>query len=199
MVRENAFLDTVCHDNREAIQRLLEEEPDLVNARTPDGVSAVRLAVYHGHPDTAAWLRSRGATPHMFDAAALGVGQRIGQLVEGGGDANALVGDGWTPLHLAAFFNHSELARGRLAAGADPCRVAPAVAEMLLAGGAYPNAREPGGLMPLQLAAIEGTPQTVRLLLNSGADASLCNAEGRLPVDHARECGEDDITRAFGS
>jgi ankyrin repeat protein len=102
---------------------------------------------------------------------------------------NAYSHDGWTPLHLASFFGHEEVAKILLARGADvnarsrstrfakentPLHAAAAnrqvgVAEVLIAHGADVNARDGGGFTPLALAAGGKNDVLVVILLEKGA------------------------------
>lgn len=85
---------------------------------------------------------------------------------------------GWTPLHLATYFGHKE------------------VAEQLLAKGAEINARNENGETPLHKASFIGREDLVMLLIQYNADVSVINGEGRLPRDMtpSNEVG-DEIAR----
>lgn len=72
---------------------------------------------------------------------------------------------GWTPLHLAIYFGHKD------------------VAEVLLAKGAELNAVNDNGDTPLHKASFIGREDLVMLLIQYNADVSVINGEGRLPRD----------------
>lgn len=72
---------------------------------------------------------------------------------------------GWTPLHLATYFGHRD------------------VAEQLLAKGAAINAVNDNGDTPLHKASFIGREDLVMLLIQYNADVSVINGEGRLPRD----------------
>lgn len=82
---------------------------------------------------------------------------------------------GWTPLHLATYFGHKE------------------VAEHLLARGAEINAVNDNGDTPLHRASFIGREDLVMLLIQYNADVSVINGEGRLPRDMApaNEAGDE--------
>ncbi len=185
------------------IDRLLAVNPALAAARGPDGVSAVMQARYHGH----AWAAERlaDALPELdlFEAAALGRSDRVAELVAASPDAvQAEAADGFTALHLAAFFGHLEAAAVLLEHGAAPDVVAgngsllrplhsaatgghAAIVGLLLERGADPDARQQGGYVPLHSAAGRGDEVSVRLLLEGGADRDLRADDGRRPCDVA--------------
>jgi len=121
MSKSPEFVDAVQQGEVARAAALLATDPTLLGDRAPDGVSAVRHAVYRGHRRMVDWLRARGAHLDLFDAAAVGDVELVSALVaKAGSDVNATASDGWTPLHLAAFFGHSEAA-GKV----DPCRSRP--------------------------------------------------------------------------
>jgi hypothetical protein len=170
-----------------ALSALLAEDPELASARK-DGVSAVLVATYHRQEGAREALLAAGARVGPLEAAALGDVERLGLDARGG--------DGFTPLHLAAFFGGARAVRALLAAGAapdadadNPLRVRPlhsAVAahdresvQALLEAGADPNVRQQGGFTPLHGAAHAGDAEIVRLLLDHGADATLVTDDGK--------------------
>ncbi|MBB01733.1 MAG: hypothetical protein CMJ47_03720 [Planctomyces sp.] len=87
------------------------------------------------------------------------------ELLEAGEPVDGMH-QGYTALHLAILYGHSECAK------------------LLLAANANPNTEDLHGMTPLQLTALsnslddEASRSLTRLLLNFGADASHCNAEG---------------------
>ena len=186
-----------------AVERLLEENPALAHTRGPDGVSAILQARYHGHAWAAERLADAAGDLDVFEAAALGRADRLEAILQSSPDAvSAEAADGYTPLHLAAFFGQLEaagvlLGRGAPAgaAAANGSGVRPlhsaaagghaAIVALLLERGADPDARQHGGFVPLHAAAGRGDDVTARLLLERGADRSLRADDGRRPVDVA--------------
>ena len=103
-------------------------------------------------------------------------------------DVNGLAYDGWTALHLAAFFGHVDAARILLEAGADiqaisanslrntPLHAATAgkhaeVALFLLEQGADPHAVDAGGYTPLRIAEENQLSEVVARLNTKGDTA----------------------------
>jgi ankyrin repeat protein len=64
---------------------------------------------------------------------------------------------------------------------------------LLLDNHAYIDAASPNGSTPLMMAAMYGTFDAVKLLLDAGADPSLKNALGLSAIDFARQVQRDDV------
>jgi uncharacterized protein len=185
------------------VERLLAESPALAAIRAPDGVSVILRARYHGHAWVAERLADAATELDLFDAAALGRAELVEALLEAAPQAvTAEAADGFTALHLAAFFGQLEAAAVLLGRGADAdapagndSRVRPvhsaaagghaAIVALLLERGADPDARQQGGFVPLHSAAVRGDEVTARLLIDRGADRTLRADDGRRPVDAA--------------
>src|SRR6266545_3736249 len=104
----------------ERFKSLLDEHPNLVNARNENGDSLLLSAVYMGRKDLFELLLQKGAGVSLFEASAVGLLDRVQEQVElDPALVNTYSHDGWTPLHLASFFGHQEVARLLLARGAD--------------------------------------------------------------------------------
>jgi ankyrin repeat protein len=182
-----AFFAAVKSGDLDTLRALLADDPALASAQE-DGVSAVLVSLYHRQDAARLELLAAGAEIGPLEAAALGDPARL--------DPQARGADGFTALHLAAFFGGAETVRALLAAGADPdadadnpLRVRPlhsAVASRdresvaaLLEAGADPDVRQQGGFTPLHGAAYAGDAEMVRLLLAHGADPALATDDGK--------------------
>jgi uncharacterized protein len=82
---------------------------------------------------------------------------------------------GWTALHYAAAIGNDE------------------IVQMLLDASAYIDAGSPNNTTPIMMAARAGKIQTVKLLLDSGADVTLKNDLGMNAIDLAKKFDHDDI------
>lgn len=186
-----------------AVRELLAERPAIATERTEDGVSAVLWAMYVGAAELAPEVAAAKGDLDVFEAAGLGLEERLRTLLEADPSlAAAWSGDGWQPLHLAAFFGRPAAAGLLLTAGAaldeparGPSRVTPLhsaaagrhadVVRILLEAGADVHVRQQGGWTPLHSAAQNGDLDSVRLLLVAGADPTVGNDEGRTSLDLA--------------
>src|SRR4051794_20701360 len=76
---------------------LLQANPALLNTRNEAGVSALLIAVYHGHSELAKHFRVPERPLDIFEAAAVGDLDRVRELVS---EANTTSPDGFQPLGL---------------------------------------------------------------------------------------------------
>jgi ankyrin repeat protein len=189
------------------VKEMISADGSLVNAKTGAGESAVLTAVYHGRKEIADLLVARGATLTIFEACAAGELERIERLLdEEGASVNGYSDDGWTPLHLAAFFGHTKVAEILLAHDADvaarsrnsngntPLHAALAanrrmVVGLLVGHGADVNASDAAGWRPLHLAAFNNNLESMKTLIAQGADVALAKADGTTALSMAMEKG----------
>lgn len=199
-----------------AVRALLAEDPGLVNARDETGDSILLMSLYGRKPEIRDIILSHRPEVSVFEAAALGdtaaVRDRLSRFPE---LVHAFSHDGFTALHLAAFFGNEATAAALLDAGADvnaastnrtisfhatPLHSAIAsrqagVAALLLSRGADPNARQEGGITPLHAAAAAGEDAVVKDLLARGADGRARTDDNRTAADFARLCGHPGTER----
>ena len=119
----------------ERVRELLDADPSLTGAWTPDGFQALHLAAFFGHAETTDLLLERGADPatlsrhefvkvtplHSAVAAEGAEDTRTVEVLLGrGAPVDAGAEGGGTPLHSAAFNGNVEIVQALLDRGADP-------------------------------------------------------------------------------
>lgn len=200
-----AFIDAIKAGEFERVKAMVSADPGLIAARSRSGESAVLTAVYHRHKDIVNLLVARGAPLTIFEASAAGEVERVERLLaEDGAAVHSYSPDGWTPLHLAAFFGHAKIAevllahdasaavRSRNPNGNTPLHAALAgnhkfVAGLLIGAGADVNAGDAGGWRPLHLAAANNNLDAMKTLIAQGADVNATNGESKTPLALAME------------
>jgi ankyrin repeat protein len=167
------FFKAVKSDNVRTVQALLQRgfDPNTVN---PEGVPALMLAVREpslkvaellaSWPKTKTELRNDKDESVLMLAALKGHFSLVQKLVEHDADVNK---PGWTPLHYAASAGHVQ------------------IVEYLLEHSAYIDAESPNGTTPLMMAAMYGSPEAVKVLIQAGADLSPKNQLGLSAWDFA--------------
>lgn len=189
------------------ITQLLDEAPARAGMRAPGGESLVQHACYVGAPELAPLLL-RGRQPDACEAAALGDVVALRRAIEDDDDARVRrSGDGWTPLHLAAFFGHEDAVALLIDHGAPldahstnatrntPLHAAiaganrPAIVRRLVFAGADVTARGAQHITPLHLASSRGDGVLCDLLLARGADAHAAMEDGTTPAQMATARG----------
>ena len=151
----------------------------------------------------------------LFEAAAAGKFDDVANLVYAHPEAiNFYAEDGFTPLGLACYFGHYEIAQYLVLKGADvnmssnngfrvfPLHSAAAgsytqIARMLIENKADVNVKQQAGVTALHSAAQNGNIDLLILLLEHGADVNVRMEGGKLPADLAREKGFNEIAEAL--
>ncbi|HET8586363.1 MAG TPA: ankyrin repeat domain-containing protein [Candidatus Limnocylindria bacterium] len=206
------LFDAIRSDDARRVRDLLAADPSLASARSEDGISAVLTARYNDADAALATLLAAAPELDVFDAAAIGDAATVRTRLDA--DPSLVMGrsaDGYTPLHLAAFFGGLAAARLLLDRGAainepstnlisvTPLHSALAgrradVVHLLVDSGADVNARQAAGQAPLHYAAENGDEDLAELLLDAGADPSLRDGDEALPADVARAAGHADLS-----
>ena len=169
------FFQGLTRDDDAKVSQLIARGFD-ANTTGPGGVPALLLAIREPSPKVLgvllktpgirAEVRNAKDESALMLAALAGMRDVCARLIALDADVNKT---GWTPLHYAATGGHD------------------AVIRLLLDHYAYLDAESPNQTTPLMMAAMYGTPSSVTLLLDAGADAKLRNAAGLSALDFARQ------------
>jgi len=210
MSRTDELIDALSNGDAARTAALLDEDPSLLGAKS-GAVSAVLLALYHGHPSLAQLFTARGAVLTFPELCALGVGERVRRMLEEDRSlASSYSEDGYPALGLAIFFRQPGIARLLIEQGADvdaaaknpqavaPLHAAAAVQDhetmrLLLDRRADPNARQQAGFTAFHSAAGRGDIEMAKLLLAHGADVRATTDEGKSAVEIAEEHGKPEF------
>lgn len=178
----DTLLDAIRARDRDAVAALLRDDPSLVGARAGGNESLVLHACYLGAQEMAALLHP-GRPLDACEAAALGDVTALRAAIETDDDARVRrSSDGWTPLHLAAFFGHDDAVR------------------LLIDHGAPLDAHSTNALRnsPLHAALAGRTlPLLVRRLVFAGADVTARDANGNTPLHLAASRGNEALCDLF--
>ena len=168
------FFSAIQRDDTATVESLLKRGFD-PNTPNPQGQFGLVLLDW---PQTRIDTRNAADESALMMAALRGHADLARRLIGRGADVNK---PGWAPLHYAATGGHV------------------ALISMLLEAHAYIDAESPTGTTPLMMAAQYGSGAAVRLLLESGADASLKNQLGLNAQDFAMRVGRQDVFELIGS
>lgn len=212
-----AFHDLVKKDNLPAVKEALLEEPSLLTERNAAGQSAILLAKYYGAVNVVRYLCELHSDLDLYEACAVGdlpAMQRALNLNSSLLESRS--SDGWTPLHLAAFFGQVKIAEALIDRGASvdsrstnqmkntPLHAAAAggrteLVELLLKHSAQVNATQQGGWTALHAAAQSGRKEMVCVLLAHSADTSIRADNNQTPLDLALLGGKADVVALLES
>ena len=175
------FFGALQRDDAAQVRRLLDRGFD-PNTVSPKGDFALIVALREPSrkvvaallesPKTRAEVRTAKDESPLMLAALKGYTDICQQLIKRDADVNK---PGWTPLHYASTGGQTSVMR------------------LLLDNYAYIDAASPNGSTPLMMAAMYGTQDAVKLLLDAGADPTLKNAKGLGAIDFARQVQREDM------
>ena len=214
---ESELFAAVERDDEAVVRALVDEDPGRLQARNDDGSSLLIVARFRGAKRTIEFLRSRVSALDIHEAAALCDQSWLeSHLSRDPASVSVLSPDGWTPLHLAAFFGPPTVIRFLLAKNAQvnvvskngmetyPLHSSAArgdqeAVQLLLSAGAEVDAQQAGGWSALHIGAYRGDEGLVDLLLAHGANPALTGVDGQTPGDLAKVAGFDALASRLGT
>ncbi len=203
--------EAISSGDLDRLKALVATDAAAAVARDGQGVSALMMTLYHRRSDMADLLLQSGLELDVFEAAALGRVKRVSQLIDADSTlVNAWSPDGFSTVHLPAFFAQVETARLLITRGANVAAVAKndmmvqplhsaaaggsvEVVTLLLDAGAPVNAKQQAGFTALQAAALSNRLDMARVLLDHGADPELCADAGNDAVAMALSKGHEEM------
>jgi ankyrin repeat protein len=190
---------------------MLRFRPELARARAASSLSVLAFARYMDQPAILDLLIGAGAPLDIFEAASIDRADVVRNLLAADPAlARAYSSDGFTALHLAAYFGATEAISALIQGGANiearttnfldnmPLHAAAAggrieACRLLLRHGADPNARQHGKHTPLMTAAFANNRELAELLIARNADVDLKNDEGKTAADLAAGMGNMEL------
>jgi ankyrin repeat protein len=177
--RASALIAAITGGDVDAVREVVRETPALASARDGNGLPVILLALFHQQRGAADALLEAGPELGILEASAAGRADRVRELLAADPDAiRERTPEGFTTLGLAAFLGGPGAVRVLLEHGAD----------------ADDDAENPFGVRPVHAAGAAHDAETMRLLLEAGADPNLRQQGGFVPLHEAAHT--DDVAMA---
>ncbi|HZS12155.1 MAG TPA: ankyrin repeat domain-containing protein [Nitrospirales bacterium] len=179
MTKSDDLFEAIRRNDAKRVAELLDEDRTLLRAKSGN-TSGLLFVVYHGHPEMVQLFTSRGAQLSFHEACALGDRARVHELLKEEPSLLASYSeDGYPACGLSIFFKHPELARELIEWGAD----------------VNAAARNPQRVAPVHAAAAVCDHDTMRLLLERGADPNTRQQGGFTAFHSAASRGDIEMAR----
>jgi uncharacterized protein len=208
------LFDQIKVKNTVSVTQLLQTFPELLQTTDANNMTPFLFSAYTGATEIIQSILAMNLPLSIWEYAVAGEVTKMKELLAQNQNLlNAYSPDGWTPLHLAAFFGKGAVLEELLQQGAmiDPPSHSPAspgnsplqaaiargqteAVKVLLTHGADVNfVQEPAGLTPLHIAASRPAVEIVKMLLKKGARQDTTTHDGKRPIDFARERNQSAV------
>ena len=178
--RVTALVAAITGGDVDAVRELLREDRTLAGARDGNGLPVLLLALFHQQREAADALLEAEPELGILEAAAAGRADRVRDLLAADPDSiSERTPEGFTALGLAAFLGGPESVRVLLEHGAD----------------ADGDADNPFGVRPVHAASAAHDHETMRLLLEAGANPNERQRGGFVPLHEAAHTDDVEMTR----
>lgn len=178
-MKTEKLIDAIKGNDAAKVAALLDEDRGLLTAKA-GGTSAILLAMYHGKPEIARLFVDRGAKLTFAEAVAVGDEERVTSMVAADPSlANSFSDDGFPAVGLAIFFRHPAIARRLIELDAD----------------INAAARNPQKVAPIHAAAAVRDLDTLRLLLERGANVNARQQQGFVALMTAAIHGDTEMAQ----
>jgi ankyrin repeat protein len=217
-----ALMQAIRHGREKTVTRLLRAGANLEDREMRYGVTALMIAARSDNPDIVSSLINKGANINARDSKRgltslhLALGSNAlrstiiaGELLVGGADVNKPAHDGFTPLMAAVDSGTEEKMMlvlsekpdinaategGRTALSLAAGVGRPGMVRQLLAAGAKAASAD-DQVLPLMEAVRSGSEDTVKLIIDAGADLDRPERSGKTPLIEAVLGGHDELVR----
>jgi uncharacterized protein len=178
--RVTALVAAITGGEVDAVRALVREDPSLASARDGNGLPVLLLALFHQQRGAAETLLEADPELGVLEAAAAGRADRLRELLAADPDAiRERTPEGFTTLGLAAFLGGPDAVRVLLEHGAD----------------ADDDADNPFGVRPVHAASAAHDHETMRMLLDAGADPNQRQQGGFVPLHEAAHTDDVEMAR----
>jgi uncharacterized protein len=178
--RVTALVAAITGGDVDAVRVLLREDRTLAGARDDKGLPVLLLALFHQQREAAEALLEAEPELGILETAAAGRADRLRELLAA--DPSAIeqrTPEGFTTLGLAAFLGGPDAVRVLLEHGAD----------------ADDDADNPFGVRPVHAASAAHDHESMRLLLEAGADPNQRQQGGFVPLHEAAHSDDVEMAR----
>jgi ankyrin repeat protein len=202
----------------QTLRNLIQTNSELAGAHDDQGLSLLLQAAYFRRVDMVPFLLAAAPPISIFEAAALPsmIDCAESLLRQDPSLACTWSADGFTALHLAAYFGQTDVAKLLLEHGSDPEAISRnpmalrplhsaaasqshEIMRLLIDSNVCVDAQQQGGWTALHAAASHEDLRAIELLLVKGANARLANDEGKTPLDMAIEKGHSNAVERLRS